>query len=229
MAVLAVTPKNVDAAMVLLFLYKVVQVLVNYFNVLEEESIKDNFVIIYELLDEMMDFGYPQATDAKILKECVAIDGGKILGHSTLNGFIDRFITQDSYKLQKEIRPAPSLSTAVPWRNSQVKYPTNEVFLDVIEKVNLLVNEAGYLLCLLLFIDSSIQVSANGTMLRSDLVGNIRVKPELSGMPNVSLGLNERVQVESASSCTGLSLRIWWVLLSLTCSLSGWCWQQRDY
>jgi hypothetical protein len=67
--VLAVTPKNADAAMMLLFLYKLIQVLVNYFNRLEEESIKDNFVIIYELLDEMMDFGYPQATDAKILKE----------------------------------------------------------------------------------------------------------------------------------------------------------------
>ena len=40
-----------------------------YFQELEEESLKDNFVIIYELLDEMMDFGYPQATDAKILQE----------------------------------------------------------------------------------------------------------------------------------------------------------------
>jgi hypothetical protein len=27
---------------------------------LEEESIRDNFVIIYELLDETNDFGYPQ-------------------------------------------------------------------------------------------------------------------------------------------------------------------------
>jgi len=31
-----------------------------YFRELEEESIRDNFVVIYELLDEMMDFGYPQ-------------------------------------------------------------------------------------------------------------------------------------------------------------------------
>jgi len=69
--VLAITPKNADAAMILLFLYKLIQVLRNYFHELEEESIKDNFVVIYELLDEMMDFGYPQATDAKILKECV--------------------------------------------------------------------------------------------------------------------------------------------------------------
>ena len=31
-----------------------------YFKELEEESIRDNFVVIYELLDELMDFGYPQ-------------------------------------------------------------------------------------------------------------------------------------------------------------------------
>ena len=43
--------------------------LTDYFKELEEESIRDNFVIIYELLDEMMDFGYPQTTEPKILKE----------------------------------------------------------------------------------------------------------------------------------------------------------------
>ncbi len=30
-----------------------------YFKELEEESVRDNFVMIYELLDEMMDNGYP--------------------------------------------------------------------------------------------------------------------------------------------------------------------------
>jgi AP-1 complex subunit mu len=34
-------------------------VLVEYFKELEEESVRDNFVVIYELLDEMMDNGYP--------------------------------------------------------------------------------------------------------------------------------------------------------------------------
>lgn len=36
---------------------------------MEEESVRDNFVIIYELMDELMDFGYPQTTESKILKE----------------------------------------------------------------------------------------------------------------------------------------------------------------
>lgn len=45
------------------------QVFCEYFKELEEESIRDNFVIIYELLDELMDFGFPQTTDSKILQE----------------------------------------------------------------------------------------------------------------------------------------------------------------
>ena len=45
------------------------EVFTDYFKELEEESIRDNFVIIYELLDEMMDFGYPQTTETKILQE----------------------------------------------------------------------------------------------------------------------------------------------------------------
>lgn len=45
------------------------QVLTEYFKELEEESIRDNFVVLYELLDEVMDFGYPQTTESKILQE----------------------------------------------------------------------------------------------------------------------------------------------------------------
>ena len=40
-------------------IYKLVQVLTDYFKEIDEESVRDNFVIIYELLDEMIDNGYP--------------------------------------------------------------------------------------------------------------------------------------------------------------------------
>ena len=68
---------------------------IEYFHELEEESIKDNFVLIYELLDELMDFGYPQTTETKILKE---------------------FITQESHKLVIAPRPPPAVTNAVSWR-----------------------------------------------------------------------------------------------------------------
>jgi hypothetical protein len=45
----------------------------DYFGELEEESIRDNFVVVYELLDETMDFGYPQTCESKILREYVAL------------------------------------------------------------------------------------------------------------------------------------------------------------
>lgn len=51
--------------------FVVAQVFNEYFKELEEESIRDNFVIIYELMDEMMDYGYPQTTEPKILQQYV--------------------------------------------------------------------------------------------------------------------------------------------------------------
>lgn len=60
-----------NIALVLTFLYKCIEVFGEYFKDVEEESIRDNFVVIYELLDEMMDFGYPQTTEGKILQEYV--------------------------------------------------------------------------------------------------------------------------------------------------------------
>lgn len=56
--------------LVLLSILKV-DVFKDYFGELEEESIRDNFVIIYELLDETMDFGYPQTMESKILREYI--------------------------------------------------------------------------------------------------------------------------------------------------------------
>ena len=67
--VLALSKRNSNAAEIILFLHRLTQVLIEYFKELEEESIRDNFVIIYELMDEMMDFGYPQTTESKILQE----------------------------------------------------------------------------------------------------------------------------------------------------------------
>lgn len=47
----AVTKQNVNAAMVFEFLLKVIDVMQSYFGKISEENIKNNFVLIYELLD----------------------------------------------------------------------------------------------------------------------------------------------------------------------------------
>ncbi|XP_058146186.1 AP-1 complex subunit mu-2 [Dasypus novemcinctus] len=153
----ATTLKNANASLVYSFLYKAVEVFSEYFKELEEESIRDNFVVIYELLDELMDFGFPQTTDSKILQE---------------------YITQQGNKLETgKSRVPPTVTNAVSWRSEGIKYKKNEVFIDVIESVNLLVN-------------------ANGSVLLSEIVGTIKLKVFLSGMPELRLGLNDRVLFE---------------------------------
>ncbi|VDK20406.1 unnamed protein product [Anisakis simplex] len=152
--------KNVNVALVLSFLYRCVDVFGDYFKDVEEESVRDNFVIIYELLDEMMDFGYPQTTEGKILQE---------------------FITQEGHKLEVAPRPPMAVTNAVSWRSEGIKYRKNEVFLDVIESVNMLAN-------------------ANGNVLQSEIVGSVKMRVYLTGMPELRLGLNDKVLFESSGS-----------------------------
>ena len=49
--IVAATKQNVNAALVFEFLHKMVSVLESYFGKISEESVKNNFVLIYELLD----------------------------------------------------------------------------------------------------------------------------------------------------------------------------------
>ncbi|KAG6386552.1 hypothetical protein SASPL_151718 [Salvia splendens] len=155
--ILAASRQNSNAATLLVFLHRVVDVLKHYFEKLEEESLKDNFVVVYELLDEIMDFGYPQYTEAKILSE---------------------FIKTDVYRMEASQKPPMAVTNAVSWRSEGIMYRTNEVFLDVVEKVNLLVN-------------------SNGQILRSEVNGALKMQTRLSGMPECKLGLNDRVLMES--------------------------------
>ncbi len=43
----------------------------DYFGECSETTIKDNLVIVYELLEEMLDNGFPLTTESNILKELI--------------------------------------------------------------------------------------------------------------------------------------------------------------
>lgn len=61
-----VSKQNVNAAMVFEFLLKMCDVMQAYFGKISEENVKNNFVLIYELLDELLDFGYPQVNHKRL-------------------------------------------------------------------------------------------------------------------------------------------------------------------
>ncbi|GMP57895.1 hypothetical protein CsSME_00021782 [Camellia sinensis var. sinensis] len=87
----------------------------------------------------MMDFGYPQYTEAKILSE---------------------FIKTNAYRMEVAQRPPMAVTNAVSWRSEGIQYKKNEVFLDVVESVNILVN-------------------SNGQIIRSDVVGALKMRTYL--------------------------------------------------
>jgi len=48
------------------FVFSFYQVIKDYCGVVSEESIRRNFILIYELLDEILDFGYAQSTSTDL-------------------------------------------------------------------------------------------------------------------------------------------------------------------
>lgn len=162
--ILATTKSNSNVAMIFNFLYSLIKIFKSYFTDFSEKKIKDNFVLIYELLDEIMDYGYPQITDSSLLK---------------------KYITQDKEKLQ-ESKLEPLLTTitgAVSWREPNIYYPTNEIYLDVIESVNLLINKTG-------------------EIIKAEVNGVVTLKSLLSGDPICKFGMNDKLQISQTQGST---------------------------
>jgi AP-1 complex subunit mu len=102
----------------------------------------------------------------------------------------DRYITQESHKLEVQARPPMAVTNAVSWRSEGIRYRKNEVFLDVVESVNLLVS---YSVLTLEKAEADEQVNAAGNVIRSEILGAVKMKCYLSGMPELRLGLNDKV------------------------------------
>lgn len=68
----------------------------------------------YELLDEIMDFGYPQYTEAQILSE---------------------FIKTDAYRMEVTQRPPMAVTNAVSWRSEGINYKKNEVDITKVKSL----------------------------------------------------------------------------------------------
>jgi len=85
-----------------------------------------------------MDFGFPQIVEPDLLKLYIT------------QGGLKRNL-EDPEALKKTLTQATG---AISWRNENIRYRKNEVYIDVIENVNVL-------------------VSTTGTILRSDVSGII--------------------------------------------------------
>lgn len=114
---------------------------------------------IIELLDVMIHQGYPQNTDPEAL----------------------RLLTQRQSGTNTAVAPDNQVTVmatgSISWRAPNIYYKTNELYVDVIEKV-------------------SLTQSASGEVLNSSVNGYIIMKALLSGMPECKIGFNEKVGLD---------------------------------
>ena len=72
----------------------------------------------------------------------------------------------------------------ISWRAENIRYKKNEVFIDIIENVNVL-------------------LSNRGTVLRADVLGQVIMKAHLSGMPECKFGINDKLLMKNSSTNPG--------------------------
>ena len=190
---------NVSPSATLELLNRLSKVFKDYCGVLTEESIRKNFILIYELLDEMMDYGYPQITSTESLKICVHNEASAV----SISGVIPTTISSSASSIlfmnMKNLningsKTKPSGASNIPItlsglaNNVSSNYPMtkkkNEIFVDIIEKLTVLFNSNGY-------------------VVNSSIDGCIQMKSFLAGNPELRLALNEDLSIGRTNQSGG--------------------------
>ena len=167
LCIVCTTVFNVSPSFILELLVRIGNVIKDYCGVLNEEAIRKNFILVYELLDEMLDYGYPQCTSTEGLKNYIhnePIQVAKV--QSTKRSGLSKSKTKHSSAVHKPI----SVS------RKRDKNHRNEIFVDILERLTVTFNSTGYIIA-------------------SEIDGCIQMKSYLSGNPQLRLALNEDLQI----------------------------------
>ncbi|XP_042467927.1 AP-3 complex subunit mu-like isoform X2 [Zingiber officinale] len=144
-----------------MFLCRVADVLTDYLGGLNEDVIKDNFVIVYELLDEMMDNGVPLTTEPNILREMLAPPNivSKMLS----------VVTGKNSNVSTKLPDATASS--IPWRKINTKHSSNEVYVNLVEEMDAIFNR-------------------DGILVKCEIYGEVQVNSHLPGLPDLTLSFS---------------------------------------
>ncbi len=96
----------------------------------DADSVKNNMTLIYELMDETMDYGFPQITSVDVLRTYINLGSVQT--------------TQPDLSIAGQL--TSQITGAIDWRRSGIRYRKNEVYIDVLESINLLMSSTGQIL-----------------------------------------------------------------------------------
>ena len=113
---------------------RLMKVIKDHIGDLTEETIRKNFVLIYEIIDEMIDFGYPQLSDTEQVKQFVFTE--PVVELKNINTIKEIF--------NKNTKSNESAKKSITVTNDAKS--KNEIFVDIIEKVTCLFSRNGTIL-----------------------------------------------------------------------------------
>jgi AP-4 complex subunit mu-1 len=113
---------------------RLMKVIKDHIGDLNEETIRKNFVLIYEIIDEMIDFGYPQLSDTEQVKQFVFTE--PVVELKNINTIKEIF--------NKNTKSNESAKKSITVTNDAKS--KNEIFVDIIEKVTCLFTRNGTIL-----------------------------------------------------------------------------------
>lgn len=170
---LAVVPGEVSPLMILEFLHRVADIFVDYFgSPADESAVKENFSTVYQLLEEMVDYGWPLTTEANALKA--------IIRPPSIMSKISSAVFANTNVSVSNTLPSGTISN-MPWRAAGVTYTKNEIYMDIVEEVDAIID------------------AASGNIVQSDVSGRIQCQCQLSGIPDLVLTFNKPNLIDDCS------------------------------
>lgn len=159
----ASTRENVSPSLVLELLMRMYWICRDYFGYVSEEMVRKNFLLVYELLDEIIDYGFPQNSSTERLKQFIMMEPVAVKPRLPGGG-------RGALKLSGGATgPTEVIKSVLDTDRTGAK---EEIFVDIVEKLTAIFDAGGH------------QKS-------SSIVGAIQIKSYLSGNPPIRLGLSE--------------------------------------
>ncbi|KAK9834962.1 hypothetical protein WJX81_000070 [Elliptochloris bilobata] len=157
----ATTRENVSPSLILELLRRIGGIIKDYCGLLSEEAVRKNGVLLYELLDEVVDYGFPQNSSSEALREFV-LNEPTVL--HTSKGKAAAFAGVGR-------GPTGVIKSVLDTSRADSK-GRDEIFVDIVEKI-------------------SCTFSASGYVQTSQIDGAIQVKSYLTGNPPIAIALND--------------------------------------
>jgi len=131
---------NVAPSTILDIIYRMMKIFRDYCGVLNEESIRKNFVLIYEIIDEVIDYGHAQLVTTEnirqfIVNEPVLVQPKTQAGKKPASSWRPKFFKSSTIASTAIQKPISKLDNK--------KNKSNEIFVDIFEKLTILFNANG--------------------------------------------------------------------------------------